>query len=45
MLHRYRDAPDDPDLAAEQDRMMEVMVAGALGLMALGVVALAWVLF
>jgi hypothetical protein len=42
VLHRYRDVPDDPELAAQQDRLAEVMVAAALGCAALGVIAVVW---
>lgn len=45
VLHRYRDAPDDPDLAAQQDKALEMMVAAALGCVALGLIALAWMVF
>ena len=45
LLHRYRDVPEDPEAAAQQDKQLELLAAGALGVIALGVVALAWLLF
>jgi hypothetical protein len=44
-LHRYRDVPEDAGLAEQQDKQLELLVAGALGALALGIVGLAWVLF
>lgn len=45
VLHRYRDIPDDPELAAQQDKALEMMVAAALGCAALGLLALGWMFF
>lgn len=45
VLHRYRDVPDDPELAAQQDRMAELAVGAGLGFLALGIIGLAWMLF
>jgi hypothetical protein len=45
VLHRYRESPEDEELAAQQDRMMEVMIAAGLGFTALAVIAFIWMLF
>jgi hypothetical protein len=45
VLHRYRDVPEDAEAAAQQDKQLEVLVVGALGVIALGIVAIAWMLF
>jgi hypothetical protein len=44
VLHRYREGPDDPAAAAQQDKMTELMVGAALGCLALGVIGLVWFL-